>query len=616
MGLPSHNGLQNTGAAKMGNGIVGNRLGVTEMPAAGNIAIDSLARTTKWDLGSDRAITFSFAHPNAIIPSTYPTTLSQRSVLTGLIEPSAEFQTNVIAAMATWEAVANIKYTQIADTETSAGDVRVFLSATAPAASAAFGYRPFTAVTQASPGDVVFYNQLARTSTPGTYNFSTLIHELGHALGLKHPGNYDSITGSGTPPFLPPDLDNYAYSVMSYNTNPMLASRPIGPSIYDILAVQHLYGANLSYAPGDQSYALSTSSFRTIWDPNGENTLSGQSLSVNQTINAKELAFSSAGGAYTAAVAKGTRIANLEGGRGDDTLIGNALDNRFTGGRGNDTITSGGGTDTAVYSGVKSRYVVTQTGTKVTVADSLGGSGDGVDTLKGVKWLSFADGLQDISIKLDPIGVAISDQLSVVYLGRGVGSDWRDSTATVVANGASSEILKAYFAAAVSDRAFAASDNLETIADKTFLNIFGLHASAFEQAAWADTVAKGYVTREALPWAMFNSYLAATNVPPSYQIPAQSRIIAAHSFTQAINDDLDGALGGAGVAAAEAARAWLLPIRSQSDAAGKVKAAAGDVASLATGGTIQKGVVGDQGVIDTNAMLLVGVHEEAHSFGP
>jgi hypothetical protein len=267
----------------------------------------------------------------------------------------------------------------------------------------------------------------------------------------------------------------------------------------------------------------------------------------------------------------GTPTANIiKLGGGNDVTVG---------GGGNDAIDGGKGTDTALYSGTRSQYVVTSTNGVTTVRDLVAGR-DGTDTLTNVETLKFTDkSLADPST-LNPIGVAIADQLSVVYLGRGISSDWRNSTASVVANGASDAIQKSFFTAAIADRAFSASDSVQTIVEKTFQNIFGVSASTFEKDAWAATVAGGYVSKEGLPWAMFNSYLGATNVPVSYQIPAQSRIIAVNAFTNAVNGSTDTSLGGPGVAAAEAARAWLKPIRSQADAAGKVIAAESSVAAL------------------------------------
>ena len=54
-------------------------------------------------------------------------------------------------------------------------------------------------------------------STPGSYGFLTLIHEFGHALGFKHPGNYNAGGGSTPGPYLPTSLDTTYASVMSYN---------------------------------------------------------------------------------------------------------------------------------------------------------------------------------------------------------------------------------------------------------------------------------------------------------------------------------------------------------------------------------------------------------------
>ena len=93
-------------------------------------------------------------------------------------------------------------------------------------------------------------------------------------------------------------------------------------------------------------------------------------------------------------------IVNLEGGSGDDTFIGNHEDNRLVGNSGDDTLTGGGGNDTldggtglnmAVFSGARAHYTITTSDGTVQVSDSRGAQGDGVDILKDIRLVKFAD---------------------------------------------------------------------------------------------------------------------------------------------------------------------------------------------------------------------------------
>ncbi len=58
-------------------------------------------------------------------------------------------------------------------------------------------------------------NSSANIGTVGGYGWETLIHELGHAMGLKHPGSYNAGGGKTPAPYLPANLDNHAMSIMS-----------------------------------------------------------------------------------------------------------------------------------------------------------------------------------------------------------------------------------------------------------------------------------------------------------------------------------------------------------------------------------------------------------------
>jgi serralysin len=75
----------------------------------------------------------------------------------------------------------------------------------------------------------------------GSHGYMTIIHEISHSLGLKHPGNYNG-SGAGTGPFLAYGDDNTGNTVMSYN----FAGRSAASLMpFDILALQRLYGAQV-----------------------------------------------------------------------------------------------------------------------------------------------------------------------------------------------------------------------------------------------------------------------------------------------------------------------------------------------------------------------------------
>lgn len=125
------------------------------------------------------------------------------------------------------------------------------------------------------------------TLTQGTYGWETLIHEIGHTLGLKHPGNYNASGGYVPGPFLPSATDNRLYSLMSYN-NPAgstlvkstvvaggtsYTGKVVNPStymMYDIAALQFLYGKGDAQGISDYqvtSFAADWTGMQTLWTP-------------------------------------------------------------------------------------------------------------------------------------------------------------------------------------------------------------------------------------------------------------------------------------------------------------------------------------------------------------
>ncbi|MFC6338915.1 metalloprotease [Pseudomonas sp. CCM 7891] len=202
----------------------------------------------------------------------------------------------------------------------------------------------------------------------GSYFSTIMIHEIGHTLGLAHPGSYN---GSGT---YERDAqyaqDTKARSVMSYwseRKQPGYDFRGLSPSapmIDDIAAMQKLYGANHQTRNTDTTYGFNSNTGREclslkgprdsalfcVWDGGGNDTLDFSGFSQNQTINLNAESFSNVGGLRgNVSIAKDVTLENALGGSGNDSLIGNEVGNRLMGGAGADRLRGGGGADTFVY---------------------------------------------------------------------------------------------------------------------------------------------------------------------------------------------------------------------------------------------------------------------------
>ncbi|NOT15980.1 MAG: matrixin family metalloprotease, partial [Methylotenera sp.] len=242
----------------------------------------------------------------------------------------------------------------------------------------------------------------------GGMGFNTLVHEIGHGLGLAHPhddGGGSSVFPGVNSPFASygtHDLNQGVFTIMSYNDGWIKQPSPLidvsyglaaTPMAFDIAAIQLIYGANMHYNTGNNLYFLpkfngSGAYWSCIWDAGGKDTISANGTHGNATINlnAAPLVGENAGGYISHVdgivggftIANNVVIENAIGGNGHDQIIGNQADNYLVGGKGNDVLNGGAGTDKMSGGFGNDIYFVDQLLDRVVEPSRLAGEADEV----------------------------------------------------------------------------------------------------------------------------------------------------------------------------------------------------------------------------------------------
>ncbi|TCO69870.1 DUF4214 domain-containing protein [Chromatocurvus halotolerans] len=332
---------------------------VTTIPFLGDNAVDSLLFGNKWGggLGSGVELTFSFPEGQAYFSRDYGS-YEGAEWYDGWSPLSPGQRDSAREALAAIGAVADIRFSETLDNEFEVGEIR--LAITESRVEEGFSAWAYLPSTRPAGGDIWLGNNdfAGQAIAPLSSEFFTVLHEIGHALGLKHP--FDDEKGNGARlPGGPAGTDNYFYTIMSYTSDPTgndyYPDRyPTTPMLLDIQALQYLYGENRRHAGGDNTYVFSDTGryWETIWDSGGIDTIDYQAAKTGATIDLRQGSWSSLGQPIefrsngfvqytderTVWIAFGTEIEEALGGEAGDTLYGNDLDNYLYGHWGEDAL--------------------------------------------------------------------------------------------------------------------------------------------------------------------------------------------------------------------------------------------------------------------------------------
>jgi Ca2+-binding RTX toxin-like protein len=467
-------------------------------------ALDSNVRAQLMD---DRWVT-SFG--GTTIPTTmyysFPTQTSDYSSVAGypdsasvdVYKVATVFQQQAaIAGFGLVASYTNVKFEKVTSGLASDATFRI-AGITGPLSSHAWfppNTGPYVASDSRVAGDVWLNTngEVASANFYGTDEFLTVIHELGHAFGLKH-GHDGGYNGA-----LAPAVNDSEFSIMTYasymGADPSVVTGSAEGSsaqsymMYDIAALQALYGANLSKSEETWTYTWDAGSgqqyinngttnaaapftgvtagnkiFSTIWTQGAVATYDLSNFSEDQvddmrpgrwmTFSRAQLAdlnsaaapgtvqYQAQGNIYNSLLYYGgyeSEITGVVTGSGNDIVTGNDLDNVISTNDGNDTLIGGPGSD-RLYGGAGNDILIG--GVAGSSAPNQLWGGDGNDTasyvgVAGVVYANLADGFGLI----DGSRADVYNSIENLTAGGGPATLIGDDNVNVLTGGAANDAL-------------------------------------------------------------------------------------------------------------------------------------------------------------------------------
>ena len=256
-------------------------------------------------------------------------------------------QSLALSALSAWTRVIGVRFTEV----TTGG--QIVFDDNEPGAFASAVYS--NGITTSARVNVSALWHRDYGSALNTYTFQTFIHEIGHALGLGHGGDYNDT--ARYPYEARFQNDSWPMTVMSYfdqSENSYFANLGFTvnfantPMMADIQAMATLYGLSKVQGSGDTTYTFGPagSGAQCIYDAGGVDWIYGTGYSGSQRIDLNPGTFSNINGDVgNVSIALGVSIENAVGGAGSDTIIGNSAANRLEGGNGDDILIAGAGDD-------------------------------------------------------------------------------------------------------------------------------------------------------------------------------------------------------------------------------------------------------------------------------
>lgn len=270
-----------------------------------------------------------------------------------LSQPQRE---SIRTALANFEVYANIQFLEVPYENTaSAAQITFGAFDIEPISTLAYAYLPVDGDGRGNVLSDVWFstehfdpNDTSLDVSEGSLFYSTVLHEVGHAVGFDHPFEGDDALSI---------FNNFQYNtIMAYirdnNFNPFdnggYPEEASSLQLYDVIELQRLYGTRETFNDDNNQYFFDVAHQQTLYDSGGEDTINftNHGAQFDETIDLREGQWSTIFGVeQSIRIAYGVNIENARGGAGNDTIIGNETKNIIFGNDGNDILRGNAGND-------------------------------------------------------------------------------------------------------------------------------------------------------------------------------------------------------------------------------------------------------------------------------